>query len=251
MVKDAVTAIGGNVSYTEIRNYIKSKYGEIKDSTITCQIIVCTVNHPSRVHYPENNKPRIASSKYDFLFTTGRGHVELFKQDVHGIWEIQEDEFGKLTVSQANQEGRLEEGGNIASECDLSFPLESHLRDFIARNIESIKINGKSIRLYVDEFGKDGVEYQTEVGPVDILAVDEDNDFVVFELKLGRGSDKALGQLSRYMGWIKTHLAGNNRTKGVIVVKTASQNLKYSAIANSEISVFEYEMNFTVKPVDL
>jgi len=32
---------------------------------MNCQIIVCTVNHPSRIYYPENKKPRVATLKYD------------------------------------------------------------------------------------------------------------------------------------------------------------------------------------------
>jgi hypothetical protein len=81
MIKEAVENLGGMATYSEIKDYIRNKYGEVNESTINCQIIVCTVNHPSRIHYPENKKPRIANSRYDFLFSTGykyrRGEVEL------------------------------------------------------------------------------------------------------------------------------------------------------------------------------
>ena len=81
MIKETVENLGGKATYSEIKDYIRNKYGEVNESTINCQIIVCTVNHPSRIHYPENKKPRIANSRYDFLFSTGykyrRGEVEL------------------------------------------------------------------------------------------------------------------------------------------------------------------------------
>ncbi|MCD6399578.1 DUF91 domain-containing protein, partial [candidate division WOR-3 bacterium] len=75
MCKEAVESLGGKASYREIKNYIHKKYSGVNDNTITCQIIVCTVNHPSRVHYPENKKPRLCDSQYDFLYSIGRGQV--------------------------------------------------------------------------------------------------------------------------------------------------------------------------------
>ena len=127
--------------------------------------------------------------------------------------------------------------------------MESHLRDFIAQNIESIRINGKSLKLYTDEFGRDGVEYPTEVGPIDILAVDNDGNFVVFELKLSRGADRALGQILRYMGWIERKLANGKKVMGVIVAKHVDKKLKYAASITPTITLFEYELNFDIKEV--
>lgn len=54
MIKEAIEALGGKATYGEIRDYIKAKFGDVNKSTITCQTIICSVNHPSRVHYPEN-----------------------------------------------------------------------------------------------------------------------------------------------------------------------------------------------------
>jgi endonuclease len=247
MVKDAIDNLGSVASYGEIKKYIKDKYGDVNDNTITAQIITCTVNHNSRIHYSDNNKPRIADSKYDFLFTTGKGQVELYDPKKHGIWEIVEDDYGKLIVKQfeePKEEGRVKEK-------EIIFPLESHLRDFIARNIESISINDEKIMLYNDEFGNDGVEYPTEVGSIDILAVNEMGDFIVFELKLLKGPDKAVGQILRYMGWIKENLAREKNVKGVIVSKMATDKLKYAASMVPEISLFEYELSFEIKEAGL
>jgi len=63
MVKEAVQNLGGKATYSEIKDYIRNKYGAVNESTINCQIIVCTVNHPSRIHYPENKKPRVATAR--------------------------------------------------------------------------------------------------------------------------------------------------------------------------------------------
>ena len=133
----------------------------------------------------------------------------------------------------------------------MLFPVESHLRDFIANNIEAITVNGHRLKLYIDENGRDGVEYPTDVGPIDILAVDGEDNFVVFELKLSRGADKAMGQISRYMGCIKRNLAGDKEVKGVIVAKKVDENLKYASSIIPDLSLFEYELNFKIQEVSI
>ena len=63
MIKEAVENLGGKATYSEIKDYIRDKYGEVNENTINAQIIMCTVNHPSRVHYSENKRPRDANSE--------------------------------------------------------------------------------------------------------------------------------------------------------------------------------------------
>lgn len=135
------------------------------------------------------------------------------------------------------------------SDRETVFELEWQLRDFISHNIESLKLEGKSLRLYVDPQGRDGVEYPTEVGPIDILALDSDDAFVIFELKRGRVADRAIGQISRYMGWIKKNLAHGKMVKGVIVAKSISSNLRHAIVAVPNISLFEYEVAFSLNQI--
>jgi len=100
MVREAVENLGGRASYKDIIGYVKGKYGDVNENTIRCQIIICTVNHPSRIHYPENNKPRDCSTlshRCDFLFSIGKGEVVLYDPKKHGKWSIIEQN-GKLQV---------------------------------------------------------------------------------------------------------------------------------------------------------
>ncbi|HEX9422222.1 MAG TPA: hypothetical protein VF899_03210 [Pyrinomonadaceae bacterium] len=96
-------------------------------------------------------------------------------------------------------------------EQQSAFALESHLRDYLARNLPSIGDFGAPLTVYTSEDGRDGVEFQTDVGPIDILATSPAGDFYVFEFKLGRGGDVALGQILRYMGWVSRHLSTKHK----------------------------------------
>ena len=253
MLKEAVENLGGRVKYSEIRNYIQNKYGDVKTSTIDAHIQSCTVNNPSRIHYQRNKAPRIANKYIDFLFKVDRGVVELYNSNKHGVWEIKEDEFGALTVGQSGTKTLVEEEErDLERSEDTIFPVESHLRDFIAKNISTIRVNNKQLTLFEDENSRDGVEYPTEeVGFIDILAVDEDKNFVVFELKLSKGSDRALGQIQRYMGWVKANLAKDREVKGVIIDKDISKKLKYATSITTNISLFEYDLIFKIRPVTI
>ena len=122
------------------------------------------------------------------------------------------------------------------------------MREFIVQNIDSIKINGKKIELYADESGRTGVEYQIPpVGRIDILAFDEDRNYVIFELKVQKGPDSAVGQVLRYMGRVKKHLALGKEVIGVIVSKKSGEKIKYAASMVPDIYLFDYEMTFQIK----
>jgi hypothetical protein len=130
---------------------------------------------------------------------------------------------------------------------EASFGLEFQLRDFIARNIGAIDVQGKRLRLYVDPTGRDGIEFPTAVGPIDILAIDASGAFFVFELKRARSPDHAIGQLTRYMGWVKQTIGKDREVNGVIVAKEVGESLRYAVSVVPKVSLFEYEIEFHLK----
>jgi endonuclease len=128
------------------------------------------------------------------------------------------------------------------------FSLEYQLRDFIASNLNTISINGKRLRLFVDPMGRDGIEFPSAVGPIDILAIDESGSFFVFELKRANSSDRAIGQLTRYMGWVQQTIGKGREVSGIIVAKSINDNLRYAASIVPNVHLFEYEVEFHLKP---
>jgi endonuclease len=140
------------------------------------------------------------------------------------------------------------EAEEASEELDPRFGLEYQLRDFLAQNIQSIDVSGKRLRLFVDPSGRDGIEYPTAVGPIDLLAVDDAGVFFVFELKRARSPDHAMGQLTRYMGWVRQTIGRDRAVNGVIVAKEISDALRYAVSVVPNVSLFEYEVEFTLRP---
>ena len=168
------------------------------------------------------------------------------------FWRIHEDRSGRLTiVPSGTQHLALETRRPPRNERkneqnSFFFPTESHLRDFVVCNLASIDANGHRLTLYSDKFGKNGIEYTTAVGKIDILAQDEGGNFVIFELKLTHAPDRAIGQILRYMGWVKRCLAGEKSVRGVILTGKANEKLKYAVSIIPGIGLFEYDLRFSL-----
>jgi RecB family endonuclease NucS len=69
-------------------------------------------------------------------------------------------------------------------------------------------------------------EYDTKtVGHIDLLCTDKNRDFVVVETKKGKDSDKVVGPIQRYMGWINRNLAkSGENVRGIIIDKIYLHN---------------------------
>ena len=112
MVREAAQQMNGECTYAAIKAMVRSMYGhDVNDSSMTCSIISGAVNHPSRIHYNENKKPRLTDTAYDYLYSTGRGRVVWYQPEKHGVWEIAQSADGALIV-------RLADGGGRESAAD-------------------------------------------------------------------------------------------------------------------------------------
>jgi hypothetical protein len=126
------------------------------------------------------------------------------------------------------------------------FRLEHQLRDFLADNLSAVAVNGRRLRLYKDANGG-GVEYQTAVGAIDILAVDSEGALYVFELKRANSVDRAMGQVTRYMGWVKETIGQGKIVYGVIVARAISDKLKFARTAVPNVYLFEYGISLALR----
>jgi RecB family endonuclease NucS len=160
------------------------------------------------------------------------------------------DEDGGLVVREV---GKDRDTSPSPFEIDLSdqegdqghaFAAENHLRDYFAQHLDLLE---KGLRLYVSDDGATGVEYPTPVGRLDILALDSNDQFVVIELKVSKGPDSVCGQLMRYMGWVKRHLANGQAIRGFIIAQHISAKIRYAVVDLPNVFLKEYELSLTLR----
>lgn len=145
------------------------------------------------------------------------------------------------------RESTDEEGEEPPDEA--RFVLESHLEEFIEANFAHVNF-GRRLELYQDE-DNTGRQFPTSIGSVDLLARDVDSgEFIVIELKKNRTDDQVVGQILRYMGWVREHMAGaGGSVSGIIIVPEVSDRLRYALRMVSNVRLFTYSVSFGVNPV--
>ena len=106
------------------------------------------------------------------------------------------------------------------------------------------------LRLYEDSDGTRGIEYDAGGRRIDILALDRNDAFVVLELKVSKGYDRVVGQVLRYVNWVRQNLADpGQRVRGMIVCRAMTDDLKLACSSVPDIELFEYQLSVTVTKV--
>lgn len=84
---------------------------------------------------------------------------------------------------------------------------------------------------------------------IDFLSQDkETGDLVVIELKKGRSSDAVIGQLARYMVWVRENVALEGQTVyGLVIAKEVNEKLRMAVKINPNMSCLTYAVNFRLK----
>lgn len=130
-------------------------------------------------------------------------------------------------------------------EDPIVFALEKHLEDFLVKNWNQTVL-GNNYEIYQEDGELVGQQYPSDTGPIDILAVSKDNtEILVVELKKGRASDVAVGQLQRYMGYVKDELCEDNQSvKGVIIALEDDLRIKRALSVTTNIEFYSYKVDF-------
>lgn len=149
-----------------------------------------------------------------------------------GVPVIHLETEGHPSVPAAESELPLETVPQYASEIPIQ--LERQLEEFLATNIELIE---PGLTLYRDEGGRPGQQYPTDVGVIDLLCRRPNGQLLVIELKRSRVSDVVVGQISRYMGWVKKNIARNSEVSGLILCHDRDDALKYAVYAHPNLSL--------------
>lgn len=129
-----------------------------------------------------------------------------------------------------------------------TFALEAHLEDFLVQNWMQTDL-GSKYNIYEEDGETAGQQYPTDTGNIDILALSKDKkEFLVVELKKGRASDTVVGQIQRYMGYIKHELASENQVvRGLIIASEDHLSIRRALSVTTNIEFCKYEVSFTLK----
>jgi restriction system protein len=163
--------------------------------------------------------------------------------------------FIQSTLQEISEESFRELSGRSVAEADAPegvekdlVVIEKWLEDFIVKNFDTI-FEREGLTIYKDDDGRNGQQYPTETGPIDILAVEpKSKSFVIIELKTGRSSDRVVGQILRYMGWVKEELCKDGRAvRGLIICGEPDTKLSYALKMTKDIDVRYYDLSFKFK----
>lgn len=225
---------GGHFTRREILEWFEKHYGKIKRGTVNAHLIVMSTNAPSRVHH--NLRPAGAD---DLLFQLDRSRFRLYLKDRDPAPIYKED-----LEPEGEEDMDSEDGASESHE----FAYESDLKNFLASNLHVVR---PALRLY-DDAGITGVEFPVGNRRIDILAIDGEKDFVVIELKVSKGYDRAIGQLLRYMAWIRKNLAeSDQKVKGMIIARNISNDLCLAASQIHNVELYEYQLSISLNRIEL
>jgi hypothetical protein len=188
-----------------------------------------SVNSSLRKHHP-NVKP---GSGHDLFFKLGPGSFRLWnpETDPGPVYRDQ------LITGVPEQRPAVEEQDDELISGSREFAFERDLRNYLSKNLSSVE---RGLTLFEEE-GFSGVEFPAGGRFIDILAVDAQGQHVVIELKVSRGYERVMGQLLRYIAWVKHNLANGKKVRGIIVASEITEDLVLAASLVPDVALCRYE----------
>jgi hypothetical protein len=223
-------------SKSDAIGWFAEHYPKIKRNTVGMHVEGMSINNPIRKHHP-SIKP---GSGYDLFFKLGPDQYRLSKPESDGrpLYKAEMEKEG-LTAPPAEE---IENDNDNASG---EFAYERDLQNYLAKNLHRIE---PGLRLY-EEDEISGIEFPAGGRLIDILAVDNQGNYVIIELKVSRGYDRVIGQLLRYMAWVEQNMESPKPVRGIIVAKEITDDLKLAASRISGVRLIEYEIEFKLRPI--
>jgi len=128
------------------------------------------------------------------------------------------------------------------------FAMEKYLQAFLIENWANTDL-GREFDIFSENDEQVGRQFRTDTGPMDILAISKDKKkFLVVELKKGRASDRVVGQVQRYMGFIMNVLAEpGQEVHGAIIALEDDLRIRRALQAAPNIEFYRYIIDFKLE----
>lgn len=161
-------------------------------------------------------------------------------KDTHYAWYKSKIKHGKFDEDNGKLESEIDKIEEVESK-EFSLSLERDLQSYLSSNLDEIE---EGLEL-VDN----GIEYKTNAGLIDLLAKDKNGNYVVIELKAGKGKDAVIGQTLGYIGALSKE-RGIDNVRGIIVASDFEDRLKYAVSAINNLVLIKYALTFDFTSVD-
>ena len=237
MVEQFALKNGEVMSKVRVREWFAEHYSKIKPGTIEANLTRMSTNVRGRVHHP------VVRGDDDLFFQIDGGHVRLYEPDSDPtpIYKIVQSSSQHEGFAQSEEDADAQD-----AEQPREFAYEADLKNFLAKNLPLLE---PGLRLYEEE-GITGIEFPVGGRFIDILAIDQQDNYVVVELKVSKGYDRAVGQVLRYMNWMaKNHAEPPQTVRGIIVARNISEDLRLACAGLTRVKLFEYELSVQLHPV--
>lgn len=218
-------------------DWFKARYPDIRPTTVQMHVEGMAINSNGRKHHP-NIKP---GSGHDLFYKIAPGQFRLWEPNRDPAPIYRDHMLSSATDDADNgTQPELEEMADGSQE----FAFERDLRNYLSKNLSAIE---PGLKVYQDEEFS-GVEFPVGGRYIDILATDARGGYVVIELKVSRGYERVVGQILRYMAWVKQHLAAGKAVRGIIVANEVSEDLHLAASLIPDLELFEYAISMKLTP---
>lgn len=166
--------------------------------------------------------------------------------------------FGATVCELSHHAEEIESAINLDSDGDeptsdpAVFALEAILEEFLVTNWAKTSL-GDDYEIVSDNGELIGRQYPTDTGPMDILAISKDGKtLLVVELKRDKASDKVVGQIQRYMGYVIDEVATpDQNVRGVIIALEDDIRIRRALRVTLNIDFYRYEVTFRLNRTDL
>jgi hypothetical protein len=232
LIKELGIQKGQIFERSKIYAWFNQKYPLLKKGTISAHIILSSTNAQSRIHHTVD-----PNGKNDLFYQIDSTRLRLYdpSTDPPPIY------------NKPNEDVITETEFHDSTNEENEFAYEKDLQNFLSKNLTLIE---SGLTLYMEE-GINGLEFPVGSRAIDILAVDKDKNFVVIELKVSRGYDRVVGQLLRYIAWIRqNHAERNQKVRGIIIAREITEDLLLACSETNNIELFEYKLSVSLQKIE-